>query len=257
MLLVMDVGNSHIKFGVYENDQLKHHWRLHTNREATDDEYAIMVTHLLREKGIRTSQINGVAIASVVPPLKHMLENMCRHYFSLEPLAVGPGVRTGLNILYENPREVGSDRIANAVAVSRLYGTPAIIVDFGTATTYCLLDEKGNYLGGVIAPGVGVATEGLINRAALLTRFEIVKPEQVLGRSTIKAMQSGVFYGYIGQVNEIVSRLRREVKNNKVKVIATGGWAELIGSESESVHEVRPFLTLDGLSIIYNRNQER
>lgn len=254
MLLVMDVGNTNIEFGVYDGGRLAFHWRLHTNREATEDEYAMFVKNLLREEGVSAKQIDGVAIASVVPPLKHVLHKMCRRYFGREPLVIGPGVKTGLNIKYENPREVGSDRIVNAVAAIHLYGTPAIIVDFGTATTFCLIDDQDHYLGGVIAPGIGVAAEALVNRTSQLTRFEIVKPDHILGRNTIKAMQSGLFYGYVGQVDGIVSRLQQQVKG-QAKVIATGGLAELIGDEAESIQHVDPFLTLQGLELIYKRNQ--
>lgn len=254
MLLVMDVGNSNIDLGVYDERCLKHHWRLHTNRNMTEDEYAISVKNFLSEIDASVEQIEGVAIASVVPPLKHVMHKMCDKHFGITPLMVGPGVKTGLNIKYENPREVGADRIVNAVAAIQLYGTPTIVVDFGTATTFCLVDHKGDYLGGMIAPGIGVSVEALVNHAAQLTRFELVKPEHVLGKSTIKAMQSGVFYGYVGQVDGIVSRLQREV-NGEAEVVATGGLAELICSETEMIHTVNPFLTLEGLYIIYERNR--
>lgn len=254
MLLVMDVGNTNIMLGVYDGDRLKYNWRLQTDRNATEDEYAITVKSLLREEDVSVEQIDGVAIASVVPPLKFVLGKMCRKYFNLEPLIIGPGVKTGLNIKYENPREVGADRIVNAVAAIQLYGTPTIIVDFGTATTFCLVNDNGDYLGGVIAPGIAVSVEALVNRAAQLTRFEIVKPEHILGKNTIKAMQSGVYYGYVGQVDGIVGRLQREV-DGKANVVATGGLAQLIGSETETIDTVNPFLTLEGLHIIYERNR--
>lgn len=254
MLLVMDVGNTNIELGVYDKRHLKHHWRLHTNRNMTEDEYAVNIKNLFREVGVSASQIDGVAIASVVPPLKHVLEKMCHKHFDIRPLMIGPGVKTGLNIKYENPREVGADRIVNAVAAIQLYRTPTIIVDFGTATTFCLVDHKGDYLGGMIAPGIGVSIEALVNHAAQLTRIELVKPEHILGKSTVKAMQSGVFYGCVGQVDGIVSRLQHEV-NGEAKVVATGGLAELIGSETEMIHTINPFLTLEGLYFVYKRNQ--
>lgn len=255
MLLVMDVGNTNIVFGVYEGEQLKHYWRLHTNRNATEDEYAIMISHLLSQVNVSFAHISGVAIASVVPPIMYALESMCRKYFRLEPLIVGPGVKTGLNIKYENPREVGADRIANAVAAIELYGSPTIIVDFGTATTFCLVGTSGDYLGGIIAPGIGISVEALVNRAAQLTKFELVKPEHVLGKNTIKAMQSGVYYGYIGLVDGIVERLQQEVKG-QAKVVATGGMAELIGSGTKTIDTINPLLTLEGLYFIYRRNSK-
>lgn len=254
MLLVMDVGNTNIELGLYKADQLQHHWRIHTNRNATADEYAIIVKNLLRDKAISAASIHGVAIATVVPPLKHVLYNMCHRHFNLEPLVVGPGVKTGLNIKYENPREVGADRIVNAVAAIHTYGIPTVIVDFGTATTFCLVDEQGDYLGGVIAPGMAVAAEALVSRAAQLSWFEIAKPDHILGRNTIKALQSGTYYGYVGQVDGIVGRLQQQV-GGQAKVVATGGLAELIGEEAESIHYVNPLLTLQGLHLIYKRNQ--
>lgn len=254
MLLVMDVGNTNIEIGIYKADRLQYHWRIHTNRNATADEYGIILKNLLRDDGISAASIQGVAIATVVPPLKHVLQTMCRRHFDLEPLVIGPGVKTGLNIKYENPREVGADRIVNAVAAIHTYGKPTIIVDFGTATTFCLVDDRGDYLGGVIAPGIAVAAEALVSRAAQLSWYEIVKPDHVIGRNTIKALQSGTYYGYVGQVDGIVSRLQHQV-NGKAKVVATGGLAELIGEEAESIHYVNPLLTLQGLHLIYKRNQ--
>lgn len=256
MLLVMDVGNTNITFGVYERRRLIHHWRVHTNRSATEDEYAISIKNYLREAGVPVKQIDGVSIASVVPPLKHVMEKMCRKHFKVTPLVVGPGVKTGLNIKYENPREVGADRIVNAVAAVQLYGVPAIVVDFGTATTFCLIDDREHYVGGVIAPGIHVSVEALVSRAAQLTRIEIVKPEHILGKNTINAMQSGVYYGYVGQVDGIVSRLQREV-DGRAYVVATGGLAELIGEEAETIDTIDPFLTLEGLHIVYERNRSK
>lgn len=254
LLLVMDVGNSHIMVGVYQNARLQDHWRLHTNRYATEDEYGMLIKNLLREAKISIAHISGVAMSSVVPPLRYVLGQMCQKYLHLNPLVIGPGVKTGLNIQYENPREVGADRIVNAVAAIELYGTPVIIVDFGTATTFCLVNDKGHYVGGVIAPGIGVSSEALVSRAAQLTRFEIVKPEHILGKNTIKAMQSGLYYGYVGQVDGIVRRLQDEVKGHAY-VVATGGLAELISRETETIDIVNPYLTLEGLNLIYKRNR--
>lgn len=253
LLFVIDVGNTNIVLGVYQGHQLIHHWRLHTNRNATEDEYAMLIKNLLRDAGLQPEQLNGVVLSSVVPSINNVLDEMCHKYFRFPPLIIGPGIRTGLNIKIENPREVGSDRIVNAVAAADLYGTPVIVVDFGTATTFCLVDQPAQYLGGVIAPGMGVSSEALVSRAAQLTRFEVVKPDSVVGKNTIKAMQSGLYFGLLGQVDGIVRRLQQEV-NEKATVVATGGLAELIYSDAETIDKVNPLLTLHGLYLIYQRN---
>lgn len=254
MLLVMDVGNTHIVLGIFFDDELVHHWRIQTDRNATEDEYAMLLKNLFGHVGIRMEEITGVSISSVVPPLKRVLHLLVRKYFGLEPLVVGPGVKTGLNIQYENPREVGADRIVNAVAAIEAYGPPVIIVDFGTATTFCFINEQGHYIGGAIVPGVYVSAEALHQRAAQLTRVEIVKPESVVGRNTVKAVQSGLFYGYVGVVDGIVNRMK-ELLTRRPTVVATGGLAELISQEAESIDVYDPLLTLRGLKIIYERNK--
>ncbi|MFD0717152.1 type III pantothenate kinase [Paenibacillus sp. GCM10027626] len=255
MILVVDVGNTNIVLGIYKKQTLLHHWRLSTNRSGTVDEYGVMIHNLFHIAGVKLQQIEGVIISSVVPPLMRTLEQLCRQYLHHTPLIVGPGVKTGLNIRYENPREVGADRIVNAVAGVEKYGAPLIIVDFGTATTFDFIDENGNYLGGAIVPGIGISTEALYQRAAKLPRIELVKPKSVVGRNPITSMQAGIIFGYAGQVDGIVGRIRREFNVNP-KVIATGGLAELIASESETIDLVDPLITLEGLRLIYERNQE-
>ncbi|WNC14990.1 type III pantothenate kinase [Brevibacillus brevis] len=254
MLLVMDIGNSNIVMGLYAGDELRHHWRVATDRNKTEDEYGMLATNLFQSVGMLPSQVSGVILSSVVPPLNFTIERMCEKYFRQKPLVVGPGIKTGLNIKYEYPREVGSDRIVNAVAAIHHYGTPLIVVDFGTATTFCYVDERGQYWGGAIAPGIGISTEALVSRAAKLPRIEIAKPASVVGRNTIAAMQSGIYYGFVGQVEGIVRRMMAEY-GTEPKVVATGGLAPLVANETECIHVVDPYLTLKGLRLIYERNQ--
>ncbi|AEI46064.1 type III pantothenate kinase [Paenibacillus mucilaginosus] len=254
MILVVDVGNTNIVLGIYEGKQLRHDWRISTNRSATADEYGIILYNLFQHAGISLQQIEGVIISSVVPPLMFVLEQLCLKYVKKTPLVVGPGIKTGLNIRYENPREVGADRIVNAVAAIELYGTPCIVVDFGTATTFDYIDEQGQYVGGAVAPGIGISTEALYQRAAKLPRIELVKPKSVVGRNTVASMQAGIIYGFAGQVDGIVDRIKQEF-SVEPSVIATGGLAELISGESRTIQTVNPLLTLQGLQIIYERNK--
>ncbi|MEL7623472.1 MAG: type III pantothenate kinase [Clostridiales bacterium] len=255
MLLVFDVGNTNIVMGVYKEETLLHAWRLATDRNQTADEYEIKIRSFLSCAQMWPRDISAVIISSVVPPIMPTLERMIRQCFNLEPLVVGPGVKTGLPILYDNPREVGADRIVNAVAGFEQHGGPLIIIDFGTATTFCVIDEEGRYLGGVISPGIGISAEALFQRAAKLPRIELVKPKQVIGRNTVVSMQSGLIYGYIGLVDGIVHRLIKEL-GAKPRVIATGGMAEVIAEESETIDLVDNNLTLEGLRLIYNRNRK-
>jgi type III pantothenate kinase len=254
MILVLDVGNTNITLGVYKGKDLLEHWRLATIRERTEDEMGILIKSMFADRGIDPKDIQGIAISSVVPPLMFALEKMSIKYFGHKPIVVGPGVKTGLNIKYENPREVGADRIVNAVAALEKYGAPMIIVDFGTATTFCVISEKGDYMGGVVAPGIAISTEALYMRAAKLPRIEITRPASVVGRNTISSMQSGVLYGFTGQVDGIVSRIKKEY-NLPFKVIATGGLSGLIASESYEIDIKDDNLTLDGLRIIWDMNQ--
>jgi len=255
MILVIDVGNTNTVFGVYDGKKLLNHWRMETSKGKTSDEYGMFIVSLLSYEKIDVGKIEAVVIASVVPPIMYSLEHAIRKYFKLEPMVVGPGIKTGINIKYENPREVGADRIINAVAALELYGGPLIIVDFGTATTFCAVSSKGEYLGGVICPGIKISAEALFQKTAKLPKIDLVKPETVIGRNTVSSMQSGIIYGYVGEVDYIVRRMKKEMKDDNIKVIATGGLARLIASESETIDEINGLLTLEGLRIIYERNK--
>ncbi|RNF38348.1 type III pantothenate kinase [Planococcus salinus] len=254
MILAMDIGNSNIMLGVYHEERLMHHWRMETDRHKTEDEYGMQIKAFLTDVGLGFDSIDGMIISSVVPPLLFSLERMCEKYFRLKPLIVGPGVKTGLNIKYDNPRDVGADRIVNAVAAIHEYGSPLIIVDFGTANTYCYINEYKQYMGGAIAPGISVSTEALYNRASKLPRIEIARPDNIVGKNTVSAMQSGIVYGYVGQAEGIIKRMKQQ-SSEKTTVIATGGMAQLIASESAEIDRVDPFLTLKGLYLIYKRNE--
>jgi len=253
MILVVDVGNTNIVLGLYEGKNLTHHWRLSTNRSSTVDEYGVMISNLFQLAGVKAERIEGVILSCVVPPIMNMLESLFLKYVGKEALIVGPGIKTGLNIRYENPKEVGADRIVNAVAGIEKYGAPLIVVDFGTATTFDYIDASGAYLGGSIVPGIGISAEALYQRAAKLPRIELSKPKSVIGRNTVAAMQSGIIYGYAGQVDGIVRRVCKEF-GVQPRVIATGGLAELIADESETIELVDPLLTLEGLRMVYERN---
>jgi type III pantothenate kinase len=251
MLLAIDVGNTNIMIGVFDRaGKLKVCWRIATRRDSTEDELGLMIKGLLRHSNLGMQEISALAISSVVPPLMYSLERMAGKYFSVEPLVVGAETKTGLNILIDNPREIGADRVVNAVAGFSLYGGPLVIVDFGTATTYCAISAEGNYLGGAIAPGIGISVEALFERAAKLPRVELIRPRLVIGKDTITSMQSGILYGFAGQVDGIVRRIIREFPIRPL-VVATGGFASLIAPETETIDQVNVLLTLEGLRIIY------
>jgi len=254
MLLAIDVGNTHTVFGLYEGPQLRHHWRLQTKRGRTADEYGVLVGDLL--EGVGRPPIGGIAVSSVVPPLTQVIETFCRTYLRIVPLLAGPGVRTGMAIRYDDPQQVGTDRIANAVAAYERTHDATIVVDLGTATKFEYVSERGEYLGGAIAPGLGIAADALFERAARLYRVELVKPKYVIGRNTVHAIQSGLIYGYAALVDGMVARIRRETLP-RARVIATGGFAPLLGGECTSIDVVDEFLTLDGLRLIYERNSDQ
>ncbi|MFQ5444419.1 MAG: type III pantothenate kinase [Nitrospinales bacterium] len=255
MVLVIDVGNSHNVIGLFSNAKLLTHWRIRTEWNRTADEYWVLIKEFILLNQVEAETIDDIVIACVVPPLAPILKEMARKYFSCEPLVVGPGIKTGISILYRNPKEVGADRIVNSVAAFEKYGGPIIIVDFGTATTFDAVSQKGEYLGGVIFPGVQISMDALFNNAAKLPRVELVVPERVIGRSTIESIQSGAVHGFVGMIDAIVEKFRQEL-GKKVKVIGTGGIVDWISSQTDSIDVIDPFLTLEGLRIIYEKNRD-
>ncbi|HSB61326.1 MAG TPA: type III pantothenate kinase [Vicinamibacteria bacterium] len=253
-LLTIDVGNTNTVLGVFEGGRLRVHWRLTTRREQTADEYGILVRNLFAASGIAPEGIEGVALSSVVPPLTPVLVTLARQYLSLEAMVVEPGVRTGMPILYEPPGDVGADRIVNGVAAFSAYGGPVIVVDFGTATTFDVVTRKGEYVGGVICPGIGISADALFQRAARLPRVDVRHPGRVIGRSTVGSIQSGIYFGYAAMVEGLIARIRAEL-GEPARVVATGGLAETLAGDIPSIEAVDPVLTLTGLRLIWERNR--
>ena len=259
MILLVDVGNTNIVLGVYNNDKYLAGWRISTDTKKTSDEYSIQVMQLFDQNELNPKHVKGIIISSVVPNIMHSLENMVRKSFNIEPIIVGPGIKTGINIKYDNPKEVGADRIVNAVAAHEIYDKDLIIIDFGTATTYCAITKEGNYLGGCISPGIKIASDALFERAAKLPRIELEVPKNIICKNTITSMQAGILYGYIGQVEYIVKKTKEEMMNmglDNPLVIATGGLANTIARHTDVIDEVKGDLTLEGLRIIYEKNKE-
>ncbi len=254
MILAMDIGNTNIVVGVFQGTRLEACWRLSTTQPRTADELGIVLHELFDYQHMDPHQVGAAVVASVVPPLTPTVEQMLEKYFDIRPLVVGPGMRTGIDIRYDHPREVGADRIVNAVAAFEHYGGPCIVVDFGTATTFDAIAPDGGYLGGAIAPGIGISTEALFQRAAKLPRVELVRPPRAIGKNTVASMQAGIVIGFAGQVDELVRRISAEL-GGRPTVVATGGLASLIAGETTTIDHVDELLTLKGLLILHQRNE--
>lgn len=257
MLLVIDVGNTNIVFGIYKEDVLVNNWRIASEKSRTSDEYGLLFEQIFIHYGLEPKDISSIIISSVVPPLMHTLSAMCLRYFDIDPIVIGPGVKTGMDIKIDNPKEVGADRIVNGVAGYEKYGGPLIVVDFGTAITFDAISKEGDYLGGAITPGISISSEALFLRTAKLPKVEIAKPKKIIGKNTVNSIQSGLVYGYIGLVDYIIENMMNELAPNgeTVRVVATGGFSSLIGNESKYIQYIDKMLTLDGLRIIHGRNK--
>jgi type III pantothenate kinase len=256
MLLVIDVGNTDTVLGVYDGDELVHDWRIRTNPDHTVDEYGILIYNLYNASRISSKAVQDIIISCVVPPMLNILEPLCRKYFNIKPMIVGPGIKTGMPIFYDNPKEVGADRIVNAVAAYTKYKRELIVVDFGTATTFDYVSSKGEYMGGCISPGIMISTEALFQRTAKLPRVELSKPKNTIAKDTVSSMQAGIMYGYAGLVDGIVTRMKKETEGNPL-VVATGGLAAIIAQQTTTIDIVENSLTLEGLRIIYNINAKK
>lgn len=253
MLLALDIGNTSIHIGLFEADHMRATWRIGVESERMPDEYGVFLLTLLFTRRLQASDIEACIIGCDVPPLIPTFQTVCKKYFGVEPLVVGHGLRTGVRILYDNPKQLGADRIVDAVAAIRQYGAPVIVVDFGTATVFDAVNEHGDYLGGAIAPGIGIASEALFSRAAMLYRVQLERPPAAIGKNTIHAMQSGILFGYVGLVEGLVNRFKAELSGD-AKVVATGGWAKMVAQETNCIDIVDGDLTLNGLRMIYDLN---
>jgi type III pantothenate kinase len=260
MLLAIDIGNTNIVLGVFDRELLTESWRLVTMRERTSDEIGILVTQLFARSDIDLARIDGIILSSVVPPLTRTMEEMCERFFDKQPLTVDPAGNSGMPVLYQPPSDVGADRVVNAIAAYEAFGrpdgVPVIVVDFGTATTFDAISARGEYIGGVICPGIGISADALFQRAARLPRVDVRKPPEVIGRTTVTSMQSGLFFGYVAMVDGIVARTREELEGgDRAACIATGGMADILAAETNAIQRVEPDLTLQGLRIIWDRNR--
>ncbi len=253
MLLAIDVGNSNIVLGIFSGDEIKLNRRISTFPQRTSDEFSLLIEGFLTLSKIKLRQIDSAIISTVVPPLVAPLREMIKNLFNIDPLFVEPGIKTGLDIKYDDPREVGADRIVNAVAGYTKFGGPLIIIDLGTATTFCVISEKGEYLGGAIAPGLGISIEALFTKTAKLPKVEVIKPKRIIGKNTIESIQSGIYYGTVSMIDGMIEKLSQALPK-KPTVIATGGYAREITTESKYIQKVCPFLTLEGLKILYDKN---
>ena len=256
MILGIDIGNTNIKYGVFDGDRIVASFRVSSRLSRTADEYGAVLVNLLKDKGIEKQDIKGIIVSSVIPPLNYTVCHMCEYFFGINPLMVGPGIKTGLNVKVENPKEVGADRIVNSVSAYNKYGGPIVIIDFGTATTFNVIDGDGALVGGVIAPGVKTALESLVHNTAQLPMIELRAPKKVIAKTTESNMQAGIIFGFAGLVDNIVNKIRKELGSNELKVIATGGLGEIIAKESKTIVKVDRTLTLDGLRMIYALNNE-
>ena len=254
MLLAIDIGNTNIVIGLYRGQDIVASWRISSDARRMADEYAATLYSLFAQRGLSPKEVQAVAIASVVPPLITTFQELCGRFFEREPFFVGPGVRTGVRVQFENPKEVGPDRIANALATYRRYGGPAVVIDLGTATTFDAISSEGDYVGGAIAPGMGIAADALFQRTARLPRIELMRPRSAIGRTTVAGMQSGIVFGYVGLIEGLVARFQREL--GSARVIATGGLAEVIAKETTVIEVVDQNLTLDGIRMIYELNHK-
>ncbi len=254
MVLVVDIGNTSIVIGVYKGNELIGNWRMVTKNEKTSDEYGIFILNLLRYSNIDYQNINSAIVSSVVPNVMHSFENALRKYFSIEPIIVGPGIKTGITIAIDNPREAGADRIVGLVAAYNMFGGPLIVIDFGTATTYDVINEKGEYKYGITSPGIQISADAMWQRTAQLPSVEIKRPNSILAKNTVTSMQAGLFYGHVGQVEYIIKRIKEELKVENMKVVATGGFGRIIADETPIIDAYDPQLLFKGLKIIHDKN---